>query len=253
MLLALGRAVRPFPLLRRWIQAPLKLWARLGWPGGWRVVEAGGVLYLVHRLGLVDRHLAFWGGFEAEQIEALAADMRRTGCDLFLDVGSNYGHYALQVARRVAPARIVAFECDPRNLARLRANLLLNGPLGDRIEVVEKAASSASGTLAFEQRGEGNPGASRVSAGGGIAVEAVRVDEVVRAEGLAVFAKIDVEGHELEAVEGMSGLLAANRVVLQVEAFPDRLPALERRLAEAGLRLVRSHGDDHVFAPVGRG
>jgi len=250
MLLALGRAVRPFPLLRRWLQAPLKLWARLAWPGGWRVAEADGVLYLVHRLGLVDRHLAFWGGFESEQIEALVADMRRHGCDLFLDVGSNYGHYALQVARRFGPARIVAFECDPRNLARLRANLLLNGPLGERVEVVAKAASAAAGTLAFEQRGQGNPGASRVAADGGLSVQAVRLDDAVRAEGLSVFAKIDVEGHELEAVEGMSGLIAANRVVLQVEAFADRLPALERRLGEAGLRRVRSHGDDHVFAPA---
>ena len=45
----------------------------------------------------------------------------------FVDVGANSGFYSVMFATRNLAERIVAFEPDPGNYARLMSNLTLNG------------------------------------------------------------------------------------------------------------------------------
>jgi len=65
---------------------------------------------------------------------------------------------------------------------------------------------------------------------------------------------MDVEGHELEAVDGLLGLLGKNRCVIQIEVWstPEgemqrRLALIEEKLAPYGIKLVRSVIPDHFF------
>src|SRR5581483_794795 len=155
--------------------------------------------------------------------------------------------YAVLVAREGLARRVVALEPDPRSLAQLHANLLLNDLVG-KVEVVAKAASAAAGTLPFVAAPATTTGQSRIAAAADARpVAAIPLDALLRDGERTVFAKIDVEGHERQVIAGMPALLR-RRAFLQVECFPPALPALAHDLAAAGLASRGSIGDDHFFA-----
>ena len=83
---------------------------------------------------------------------------------------------------------------------------------------------------------------------------AVRVDSQLDLSDKLLVVKMDVEGHEMEAIEGLVGLLARNRCVIQVEIWstpeedmPRRLALLEKLFARNGIRFERAIITDHFF------
>ena len=92
-------------------------------------------------------------------------------------------------------------------------------------------------------------GQSRVGRGAGaIQVEAVCLDVFLDAAGLRVFIKMDIEGHELEAIAGMERLFTTNKVFMQVECFAENTPPLEQAMATFGMKRRHQIEDDHFFS-----
>src|SRR5690606_16689638 len=114
--------------------------------------------------------------------------------ELFADIGANAGAYAV-LAASTAGARVIAVEPVPDTLARLRANVVLNG-LGSVVRVEACVLSSESGTVRFTS---GCDTTNRVVSGdatrGAPELPARTADELFAGERPAVM-KIDVEGHE---------------------------------------------------------
>src|SRR5687768_14085806 len=86
--------------------------------------------------------------YEPVQPFFLVALAENAGCGTFIDVGANIGAYTLFATLVPTIQRIVAFEAIPETARELRANLALNG-LQPRVEVDERAVSSAPGTVSF--------------------------------------------------------------------------------------------------------
>jgi len=109
--------------------------------------------------------------------------------------------------------RIVAVEPDPLNFTRL-ANCIASMPneRAKRIEVHRAAASSDNRRLKFSG-GEGV--ASSLSEQGSIEVEGVRLDDVLRTVH-PTYIKMDVEGAEIDAIEGCREVLLVDRPILAV-------------------------------------
>ena len=234
--------LRQFPLLKRLIPSARKRFAALTWPGDFKIVRRHDALFLVNFRNYVDRELAFYGGFEREQIALLLGNMRTRGCDLFIDVGANIGFYSVIAAR--AGTEVIAFEPDPRNLAQLRANIFLNR-LNDRVSVQELAVSEASGTVGFQFFSDTSTGQSHVSATADNTVKSVALDVFLAVKGRRLFLKIDIEGHELSAIAGMKRLLAENECFLQIESLAPNDERLRGVLSASGYRCLRSIGYDH--------
>jgi len=236
------------PLLKRLVPSLRKRWAGLFWPGGFTVVRVRGARFLVNYRNFVDRQLAFYGGYEDAQLDYLLGAMTAARCDLFLDVGANFGLYSVLVAKVGAARRIVAIEPDPRSNAQHEANLLLNDLIG-RVEILALAATDQSRAVPFVAGPATTTGQSRIAPSAGAAsVAGTRLDELIEVQGQTIFAKIDVEGHEREAVAGMAALFQGNRVFLQVESFDPSAVALTADLTRFGLVRVHGIGDDHYFA-----
>lgn len=128
-----------------------------------------------------------------------------------LDVGANIGWHAMFLARTVPGVTVHAFEPVPETFRALEAHLALNGVTNVRPYCL--GCSREPGRLTFFLPPEsvnasaanlsGRPDARRVE------VEVRRLDDVVRAEGLApALLKIDVEGAELHVLEGAPDTLA---------------------------------------------
>lgn len=226
------------PILKRVIPSLKKRLARLRAKDGWFEARSDGAHFHLNADNFVDRQIAFYDDFELEQRAKLFGAMAETGCDLFLDVGANIGYYSVLAAAKGLATKVMAFEPDARNLDQFRRNIDLNG-VGDRVEVVPKAVAGSSGTARFLPGPAGSTGQSKLTAEVGErtqAVDCVALDDAVQVRGQRVFVKIDIEGGELAAVDGMAGLIKGNRVYLQIECYRDRIPLLTARLGEMGCR-----------------
>jgi FkbM family methyltransferase len=180
---------------------------------------------------------------EAEPYTAhLLAAATTPGCR-FLDVGAFLGYYALRAA--AAGARVVAVEPNPSTRRHLERNVRRNR-LQDRVTVEPYAAAGRSAPVDLYV-GDGDQSSSGLAPNRSnrrpLRIEARRLDDLVESVDVV---KIDVEGAEIEALDGMSRLLAAGApMTLVAECNPAGLArmgaspeALVRRLEEHGFRVA---------------
>lgn len=132
----------------------------------------------------------------------------------FIDVGANVGLYTLAVGSLGVP--VVAIEALPDNFALLFAGIRKNG-FGN-IRPVFAAASNKIDVV----RMEGNHAWARISSDG-IPIPSIPIDDLLEVIGIPLPAliKIDVEGHELEAIQGAIETISNTRDIdLVIEIFP---------------------------------
>lgn len=122
-----------------------------------------------------------------------------TPTDTFWDVGANIGYYSCFVGQR---ANVVAFEPSPLVAERCRRNLALNNV---RAPVHEVALSDHSRVTTLD------PGIVARAESGPVEVRTERGDRVAQDVTSPTVVKMDVEGTELEAIEGMEKTLQADR------------------------------------------
>lgn len=205
------------------------------WDRTMRAPSFDRLLYLfLHRLG--------WMG---EQEAALLRALIKPGMRI-VDVGANIGLYALLCARLTGETgRVFAFEPEQNLYRRLRENCARNGVAN--VESFECAAGSSPGRAAF-RRSAFNSGDNRLDShgSGAVQVEVVRIDDVLPVSSVD-FIKIDVQGHELGALQGMERLLANDCVRVLFEFSPaalrdaDTAPeALLRFFSDRGFRIYQT-------------
>ena len=151
------------------------------------------------------------------------------------DVGAYLGHFTLLAARELGEAGTVfSFECNPVNHRFLLHNVRLNG-LWDRVVASSAAVAGEPGRLSFRARG-GDLSTGRLVTDGGredaVVVRATTLDEALAGRPLDVL-KMDIEGSEVRALDGMTRTLAASpSLVVLVECNPGALRAAGSSAAE---------------------
>jgi FkbM family methyltransferase len=200
------------------------------------------VTVLGHRMRL-DAHdrgeLSIHGIYEPLTTELVRAEIGPRS--VVLDIGANIGYYTLIFANRVGPqGRVFAFEPEPGNFALLEENVTANGYRNVTLSRV--AASDREGGARL-YTDPGNPGDCRIFDSHdhrpSLEIETVRLDEYFDAfpRGIDLI-KMDVQGAESAALQGMLGLVEKNRrVKLVMEFWPYGL-GLAGSSAEAFLRTL---------------
>jgi FkbM family methyltransferase len=140
-----------------------------------------------------------------------------------IDVGANIGYNTVHAAQLAgAHGRVVAVEPTPDNLHVLRHNVA--AAKLENVVVAPVAVGRSAGTRELFVRGSVSavnslfPQSCYAEVTQVLRVPVVRLDDLV--EGEAAVVKIDVEGGELDVLEGMPRLLRAARVALIVEWHP---------------------------------
>jgi FkbM family methyltransferase len=143
------------------------------------------------------------------------------GVDVAIDVGGNVGQYALLFAQKAK--KVYAFEPMPVMIERLETHVALNH-LQEKLKIIPKALSNVNGTLELSIPPADNSGvASTVIDKTGnaqtIVVESITLDDFLVAEKVARVGliKMDIEGAELFALQGMKKTIADNKPVLIME------------------------------------
>jgi len=180
-------------------------------------------LHLTDNLGVFLWHYPRF--YEPEEIEAFCSFIRPDST--VLDIGANAGLYTLLAAKR--GARVFAIEPDPLNLTMLRQNISLNG-LESRVTIFEMAATETARQVSL-YRNLSNMGESNILARGlpSGTVEGRTIDSL-NLPPIDV-CKIDVEGAELAALNGMQRTLqrspAIKLFVEYAEAFGNSAALLD--------------------------
>lgn len=170
---------------------------------------------------------------------------------LAVDFGSNIGISAAYFLTRNADARVHLFEPDPRNTARLRAQL---AGFEGRWRLHESAVGVEAGDVVFAQEDTGRYGGLRAAITGDAARRAVDITvpcvdaetalrEIIDAEGPIDILKLDVEGMETRILDHLSAeTLGSIRMIYAECLATDASPA--------GMR-GRQRGSIAIFEPAG--
>ncbi len=139
-----------------------------------------------------------------------------------LDIGANIGYYTLIAAKLVGPGgRVYAFEPDPANFQLLKKNVEQNGY--ENVTLVNRAVADRNGSAKLYLN-ETNKGDHRIydSKDGrpSITIQMIRLDEFFKKIDKKVhFIKMDIQGAEAAALNGMKGLIRRNRPLKLVSEF----------------------------------
>lgn len=236
-----SRRLRAVPLVGSALHA---LSHRVSPPGKklWLEVQAGPGEGL--RLQLDPRYEGeFWLGTHERVVQEHLAALLEPGWVVY-DVGAHIGFFSLIAARLVGPeGAVFAFEPDPENLRQLRVHVEENG--ARNVRLVPSPVWSARDVVSFVVD-TSHPIRSygRVGGRGGaetLSLRATTLDDFSRSEGrLPDLIKIDVEGGEVEVLQGAVRLLEAARPVVFCEvhleggARPDRLATITQLLRANG-------------------
>ena len=167
--------------------------------------------------------------------------------EVFLDCGAYIGDTAEQVIRRDPNfAKIVAVEADPANFERLTRWVgTLEAQIASRIEALNIAVGARRCKLHFQASGDEG---ARLATNGNVVVECVPIDDLTR-EDKPTFIKMDIEGAELDALEGASRSIQAYRPILSICVYHKqndlwRIPLFIRSLVDDYSLFLRAHDVD---------
>lgn len=139
-----------------------------------------------------------------------------------VDIGANVGYSSLLFARLVGPTgRVLAIEPDTANYALLCANIWQGG--ARNVEPIRAAAHRVNGTTPFslsdvntgDHRSYAHSAAHRI-----VQVRTVRLDDLLRSDTAIDLIKLDIQGTEHVAVQGMEATIRRACSRLVVEFWP---------------------------------
>lgn len=193
-------------------------------PGGLsEFVVAGGGLTGTKLFLELQTEKDYWLGTYEPELQRAIEDWVRPGTVAY-DIGANIGYVSLLLARRVGGhGKVFAFEPLPTNQERLKKNLSLNSNF--QIAVISKAIADKSSKVSFLVHDSGGMGKVAGSLGKdrgyeqSITVDAISIDDFVYKDKKPApdLIKLDIEGGEVLALQGMQKLLKEKRPLLLIE------------------------------------
>ncbi len=195
--------------------------------------ERGSARMLVtNERDIIQKEHALGRFYEREELALIAQHF--TGGS-YVDIGANVGNHAVYIGALLGAERMHLFEPNPQAFRMLEVNIALNN-LTAISSLNLLGLSDAAGSSAMVHM-TNNLGAARLDSGEGEGdnVTLVRGDDVLEGEAVD-FIKIDVEGHELEVLSGLEGVLRDQRPKLFVEVEDCNCEAVSALMTDDGYR-----------------
>lgn len=174
----------------------------------------GSTMYLKVSDGGLHRRLLLAGVREKEHTQQIQTYVKpgMVGVDL----GANVGYFALMEARLVGPSgKVYCIEPETGNLRLLHKNIQANGDLGQHMEVFQYLIGDHDGMekLYLSEFGNVHSVSSARNKQGSIDVPMITLDSFMEQNELQPgdvdFIRMDIEGYEVMAFQGMKKILEA--------------------------------------------
>lgn len=152
-----------------------------------------------------------------------------------LDCGANYGYWSILLSgEKFGRRRVIAIEASDDTFAVLKANCALNG---NRFECVYAAVSDIAGRCVVINKRVGHSAAHITDAPRqptDCTVTCIALDDLANRVGDRVLIKLDVEGQEVQALQGAATLLRRDVLL----CFEDHGLDRESRVTDFVLREI---------------
>jgi FkbM family methyltransferase len=187
-------------------------------------------------------HVGYVLGTTEPEVQAALDMLLRPGMTVY-DIGANVGFHAIAAARRIGPdAKVVCFEALPDNAKRIEYNAASNKLAN--VQVIAAALGKSEGEAAFWTSRQ--PTWGKLASVGKkpdkfakeVNVSLRRLDSVVDELKLPAptLIKMDVEGSEIDVLEGARQTLERHHPILLIEAHGTNA-AIENFLLATGYRV----------------
>jgi FkbM family methyltransferase len=175
----------------------------------------------------VERSFYFLGRHPDVELQLCIENLLRPG-DRYIDVGAHIGMLAIPAASLVGDAgEVLAFEPNPINMSRLARCVGLNGVAN--MQLFDCALSDRTGEAAFTFPLDGATRGSLLSAGGAdramtFTVRTARGDDLfLSLDARPTLVKVDVEGFEIEVIDGCREYVSRAQPALITECYGPNL------------------------------
>ena len=190
--------------------------------------NVGGIKMYLDFLDPIDRELITTHKYEEKEISFIKKLYKLYNFEYFLDVGANCGYYSVKLATEFNKLKVIAFEPNKEAFIKFKYTLKIHPNLNERINLNNFGLSNSSGPLemtSLEKFGYLQSGGSTIinendkkSLKTKIFICDFKVgSEILNFKKKKLCIKIDVEGHELNVIQGIKDLLNDNNVLLQIE------------------------------------
>lgn len=180
---------------------------------------------ITHKDDHIQKTLLSGRFYEAEELELIASYTEHPRG--ILDVGANVGSHSIYFAHRFQPEVLIPVEPNPAITDVLKANLGLNWHPSMDLSLVGSGLSNRAGHGHAAVASERNLGGARLVPDAGGIIPVHRGDDVLGGRPFDLI-KIDVEGMELEVIEGLAATLMRSRATVFVEVlFANIDPTIE--------------------------
>lgn len=186
----------------------------------------------------VGRAINDYGEYGENEIEVFKQVLREG--DVAMDVGANIGSLTVPMAQLVGTTgHVYAWEPGANNLTVLQRNIEQNG-LSDRVTIMPCGASNSDGDVAVQQVASlhlwRRPEPQFLPLGDTVKVPVRTIDSLKLPK--LKFLKIDIDGMELECIEGMDETIKRCRPYIYIENEQQgKMDKVIAALTERGYRL----------------
>lgn len=190
--------------------------------------KSKGLTYELDLRYLIDRR-AYLFGYDEDVIDYLNKYIKEKKIDYFLDVGSCWGIYSLQISYNNPGVNVFAFDVFKKNIERLKRMAKINNI--SNIKVFNNAIGDKKGIKIFSVNEQYSPNFSKDLNGKyQIKVYQNTIDNLLNFSDKKIVIKMDVERSELEALKGSENLLKKNKCLIILETNKNS-PAIKYLLA----------------------
>jgi FkbM family methyltransferase len=202
-------------------------------------IEVGGVTAIFDTSDFLS-NVIFWGGEFPEGYEPSACGLLATlitNSKVYADIGGNLGVFSILPAMMNQDCNVFYFEMDRSIKPLLIRNMKLNKLDEARITIVNAAIGDSHGELQYlphpysflAMLGEENIDVYDLN----YRAPVIRLDDYFQEQGVDPdLLKIDIDGAELLALQGMSRILQETRPDLLLEVHPAYLPSFGSSAAD---------------------
>ena len=208
-----------------------------------RFFNINGFQMFLNFLDPVDRLIILHKTYETEEIDILTNLIKDNSIKKFIDIGANCGFYTFKFARQ--NMEIYSFEPNIDALNKIENTLYKNEYLKNKIKIFPYGISDCNSKLemvsmikhGYVQTGGSGVVSSKKPKGNNFKFYEAEFkigDELLDFQNDNLAIKIDVEGHELNVLKGISNLLKKNKCIVQIEIFKKNFDEINSYLTQKG-------------------
>ena len=204
----------------------------------------------------IDKSIILFDQYENKQINSAINLISKYQAHTFFDIGAHCGIYSLIIGRKFNNIKIHSFEPIKSSFIKLERNIAINEKI-QNIKTYNFGLSNSNTNLKMKAYKKNDyiqlGGFGVINKGDTLQNKYIseatfrKGDDYFKFRNTTIFLKIDVEGHEINVLDGISKLIENNNTIMQVEILQGKYGLVKKKLLEMNFKEIDRINFDYYF------